>query len=78
MGRVGEVQWESVFGTTFPGYYAMFATRHMYEFGTTHEQMMVRPSKPFTAPRTLTPSKRDPVDKAMHRRVAAILRLRCC
>ena len=26
MGRVGEVQWESVFGTTFPGYYAMFAT----------------------------------------------------
>ena len=40
MGRVGEVQWESVFGTTFPGYYAMFATRHMHEFGTTHEQML--------------------------------------
>jgi acetyl-CoA C-acetyltransferase len=39
MGRVGEVQWESVFGTTFPGYYAMFAARHMHEFGTTHEQM---------------------------------------
>ncbi|MFH1130412.1 MAG: thiolase domain-containing protein [Pseudomonadota bacterium] len=40
MGRVGEVQWESIFGTTFPAYYAMFATRHMHEFGTTHEQML--------------------------------------
>jgi acetyl-CoA C-acetyltransferase len=39
MGRVGEVQWESIFGTTFPGYYAMFAARHMHEFGTTREQM---------------------------------------
>jgi acetyl-CoA C-acetyltransferase len=34
MGRVGEVQWESGFGTTFPGYYAMFAMRHMHEYGT--------------------------------------------
>jgi len=40
MGRVGEVQWESIFGSTFPGYYALFATNHMHEFGTTHEQMM--------------------------------------
>ena len=40
MGRVGEVQWESIFGTTFPGYYALFAQRHMYEFGTTHEQLL--------------------------------------
>ncbi len=40
MGRVGEVQWESGFGTTFPAYYAMFARRHMHEFGTTHEQML--------------------------------------
>ena len=40
MGRVGEVQWESGFGTTFPAYYAMFAKRHMHEFGTTHEQML--------------------------------------
>jgi acetyl-CoA C-acetyltransferase len=39
MGRVGDVQWESVFGTTFPGYYAMFAQRHMHEYGTTEEQM---------------------------------------
>jgi acetyl-CoA C-acetyltransferase len=40
MGRVGEVQWESGFGTTFPGYYAMFAKRHMHEFGTTREQLL--------------------------------------
>ncbi|MFH1313696.1 MAG: thiolase domain-containing protein [Candidatus Eisenbacteria bacterium] len=40
MGRVGEVQWESVFGTTFPGYYALFATRHMHEFGTTRKQLL--------------------------------------
>ncbi len=39
MGRVGDVQWESGFGTTFPGYYAMFAQRHMHEFGTTKEQL---------------------------------------
>jgi acetyl-CoA C-acetyltransferase len=40
MGRVGEVQWESIYGTTFPGYYALFAHRHMHEFGTTHDQML--------------------------------------
>ena len=40
MGRVGEVQWESTFGTTFPAYYAMFATRHMHEFGTTRDQLL--------------------------------------
>ncbi len=39
MGRVGDVQWESVFGTTFPGYYAMFAHRHMHEYGTSVEQL---------------------------------------
>ena len=40
MGRVGEVQWESTYGTTFPAYYAMFARRHMHEFGTTREQLL--------------------------------------
>jgi len=39
MGRVGDVQWESVFGTTFPGYYAMFAQRHKHEYGTTDDQL---------------------------------------
>jgi acetyl-CoA C-acetyltransferase len=40
MGRVGEVQWESVFGTTFPGYYALFAQRHMHEYGTKREHLL--------------------------------------
>ena len=40
MGRVGEVQWESIFGTTFPAYYALFAQRHMHDFGTTQEQLL--------------------------------------
>ncbi|MBW2529496.1 MAG: thiolase domain-containing protein [Deltaproteobacteria bacterium] len=40
MGRVGEVQWESVFGTTFPAYYAMFANAHMHKYGTTREQLL--------------------------------------
>ena len=39
MGRVGDVQWESCYGTTFPAYYALFARRHMHEFGTTRGQM---------------------------------------
>jgi acetyl-CoA C-acetyltransferase len=39
MGRVGDVQWESIFGTTFPGYYAFYASSHMHKFGTTAEQM---------------------------------------
>jgi acetyl-CoA C-acetyltransferase len=39
MGRVGDVQWESIYGTTFPGYYAMYARRHMHEYGTTEEQL---------------------------------------
>jgi len=39
MGRVGDVQWEAGFGTTFPGYYALFAQRHMHEFGTTRAQL---------------------------------------
>lgn len=39
MGRVGDVQWESIFGTTFPGYYALYANRHMHQFGTSREQI---------------------------------------
>jgi len=32
-------EWEAFFGATFPGIYAMMATRHMYEYGTTKEQL---------------------------------------
>src|SRR2546425_1375990 len=44
--RAGEIlsatadqEWETVFGATFAGLYAMMARRHMYEHGTTREQM---------------------------------------
>ena len=39
MGRVGDVQWESIYGITFPAYYAMYANRHMHTYGTTSEQL---------------------------------------
>ncbi|MFX0114279.1 MAG: thiolase domain-containing protein [Candidatus Hodarchaeota archaeon] len=39
MGRSGDVQWESNFGTTFASYYAMYAKRHMHVHGTTSEQL---------------------------------------
>lgn len=32
-------EWEAFFGATFPGIYAMIATRHMYDYGTTREQL---------------------------------------
>jgi len=32
-------EWESVFGATFAGLFAMMARRHMFEYGTTREQL---------------------------------------
>jgi acetyl-CoA C-acetyltransferase len=32
-------EWESFFGITFPGVYAMIATKHMHDYGTTREQL---------------------------------------
>lgn len=32
-------QWETTFGATFPALHAMIARRHMYEYGTTREQL---------------------------------------
>ncbi len=32
-------EWEGMFGATFPALYAFMARRHMYEFGTTEEQL---------------------------------------
>jgi acetyl-CoA C-acetyltransferase len=39
MGRVGNVKWESGFGITFPGYYALYAKAHMQKYGTTEEHL---------------------------------------
>jgi len=39
-GRGGNYQWEfHMYGTTFPSYYALYATRHMAVYGTTEEDM---------------------------------------
>jgi len=39
MARAGDTRWEYPFGITFPGFYALMATRHMHEFGTTRMQL---------------------------------------
>jgi len=39
MGRSGDVMWESPFGLSMPAAFAMFASAHMAEYGTTEEQM---------------------------------------
>lgn len=39
MARAGDVRWESPYGCTFPGYYALFASAHMKEYGTTKEML---------------------------------------
>ena len=39
MARAGDLRWEFPFGCSFPGYYALMATSHMAEFGTTKEML---------------------------------------
>lgn len=39
MARAGDTRWEYPFGVSFPGFYALFATRHMHKYGTTKEQL---------------------------------------
>lgn len=39
LGGAGDQEWELGQGITFPGLYALMAKRHMYEYGTTQEQM---------------------------------------
>jgi len=39
LATAADQEWESFFGVTFPGLYAMIARRHMHEYGTTKEQL---------------------------------------
>ena len=83
MGRVGDVQWESGFGTTFPGYYALYARRHMHEFGTKKDHLsMVSVKNHFYGAKNPNAmfQKEVPLEKAMGARmVAAPLNLfDCC
>jgi acetyl-CoA C-acetyltransferase len=39
LATVADQEWEAFFGVTFPGIYAMIATKHMNDYGTTKEQL---------------------------------------
>jgi len=39
LATAADQEWEAFFGATFPGLYAMIATRHMHDYGTTKEQL---------------------------------------
>jgi len=39
LSSTADQEWESVFGATFAGLYAMMARRHMHDYGTTRAQM---------------------------------------
>lgn len=39
LATASDQEWEAHVGATFPGLYALMARRHMYNFGTTEEQM---------------------------------------
>jgi len=39
LAQVGHPQFEQPYGGSIPGFYAMVARRHMYEYGTTREQI---------------------------------------
>ncbi len=48
MGRGGDIQWESPFGTMMPAYYAMFAQAHMEKYGTKPEDLALIRAKAAT------------------------------
>ncbi len=48
MGRGGDIQWESPFGTMMPAYYAMFAQAHMQKYGTTLDDLAMIRAKAAT------------------------------
>jgi acetyl-CoA C-acetyltransferase len=39
LATAADQEWEAFFGATFPAIYAMIATRHMHDYGTTKEQL---------------------------------------
>jgi acetyl-CoA C-acetyltransferase len=74
MGRVGDVQWESGFGTTFPGYYALYARRHMHDYGTKKEHLsQVAVKNHFYGAKNPNAmfQKEVPLEKAMNARMVA-------
>ncbi len=39
LAAAADREWEGIMGATFPGLYALIAKRHMFEYGTTSEQL---------------------------------------
>ena len=39
LATAADQEWEAFFGATFPALYAMIATKHMHDYGTTKEQL---------------------------------------
>jgi acetyl-CoA C-acetyltransferase len=39
LATAADQEWEAFFGATFPAIYAMIATKHMHDYGTTKEQL---------------------------------------
>jgi len=39
LATAADREWEAFFGITFPGLFALIAQRHMYQYGTTREQL---------------------------------------
>jgi len=39
LATAADQEWEAFFGATFPGLYAMIATKHMHDYGTTKKQL---------------------------------------
>ena len=39
LATAADQEWEAFFGATFPGLYAMIATKHMHDYGTTKEHL---------------------------------------
>ncbi len=72
LGVSGETEWERMAGLTFPGVYAMMASRHMHEFGTSHEDLAsvavknhgfgaLNPKAQFRRPVTLEDAMKAPM-----------------
>ncbi|MEM1538137.1 MAG: thiolase domain-containing protein [Candidatus Nezhaarchaeales archaeon] len=74
-GRGGNYLWEfHLFGTTFPAYYALYAARHMWRYGTTEEQLAMVAVKAHKYG-SMNPKahfqKRITLDEALRSRVVA-------
>ncbi|MCB1299667.1 MAG: hypothetical protein KDB08_11925, partial [Microthrixaceae bacterium] len=82
-GARGPMQWEAPYGHTLISKYAMAARRHMYEYGTTIEQLAeIAVSARFNARTNIEALERDPItiDDVLSGSMIAdpFTKLQCC